>query len=289
MKTKVKIEASFSGVLPTGSYANMRPGFSASAEFEVEFKDQAELLMNVETFQSDLQGVCYASFEREALKAKVIKIQEDLKNFRFYDTESGEKYTSVTSITSYDKTFFNVTDADLVIYAAQGNIIDAEIRNFVKTGVYKTSAELLECTADRFILKSRATSKGKMLALDGWNFRGFLEKFPISDLKSIEEPVVNKKHRYAGTPDLMGTYNGLKTLVSIKRTENEVDNLIQESAYAKCDGMEDVKQMMVVEMKAEADGGNKQGFSKPLISLDIDKYFELFLRKRSDVLKIYGV
>ena len=108
-------------------------------------------------------------------------------------------------------------------------------------------------------------------------------------MRSIEEPIFNPKHRYAGTPDLLGTYNGLKTLVSIKRTENEVDNLIQESAYAKCEGMEDVKQMMVVEMKAEADGGNKQGFSRPAVTTDVAKYRELFLRKRSDVAKIYGV
>ena len=226
--------------------------------------------------------------EAEALKAKIIKVQEDLKNFRFYETDEGEKYPSVTSITNYDKDFHS-TDEDLKIYCAQGNIIDAEIRNFVKTGVYKSSSELLECTADRFILKSRALSTGKMLSLDGWNFQGFLEKYPITNLKSIEEPVFNRKHRYAGTPDLVGIYNGLGTLVSIKRTKSEVDNLIQESAYAKCENMGEISQMIVVEMKSEQDGGNKCGYSKPIVSTEIDKYFELFLRKRSEVLKIYGV
>lgn len=287
MRKKLRIEASFSGVLPTASFSNMRPGFLASVEFEDDFKTEKDYLEAVEKEQQTLQGICYKNFEAEAMKAKIIKIQEDLKNFRFYEI-GDEKYPSVTSIASYDKEFF-CAEADLPLYAAQGNIIDAEIRNYVRTGVWKSSADLLECTADRFIIKTRKTENGKRLSLDGWNFIGFLEKYPIKNLTSIDKPVFNKKYKYAGTPDLLGEYDGLKTLVSIKRSKSETDNLIQESAYAKCDGMEDVKQMMVVEMKSEDDGGNKQGFSKPIVSKDIDKYFELFLRKRSEVLKIYGV
>ena len=287
MKRKIKVEASYSGVLPVASYSNLRPGFSASMEFENEFRDDAEVELAIEGAQQKLNAICYQAFEAEAVKARVLKVQEDLKSFRFYDVD-GEKFPSVTSITSYDKDFF-VGDEDLKIYAAQGCLYDAEIRNFVNTGVWKDSSQLLECTADRFILKSKSLSSGKMLSLAPCNFRGFLEKWPISDLKSIEKPVVNRKYRYAGTPDLIGTYNGLKTLVSIKRTKSETDNLIQESAYAKCDGMEDIKQMMVVEMKHEDDGGNKSGYSKPIVSSEMDRYFELFLRKRSEVLKIYGV
>lgn len=287
MKRKIKIEASFSGVLPTGSYANMRPGFSASMEYEGDFENDDVWKLAVENGQQELQSICYQNFESEALKARVIKIQEDLKNFRFYDVD-GEKFPSVTSITSYDKDFW-VTDEDLKVYQAQGNIYDAEIRNFVKTGEWKDSKDLLECTADRFILKNRALANGKMLSIEPCNFRGFLEKYPITEMVSIEKPVANKKHRYAGTPDLLGVHNGLKTLVSIKRTKSETDNLIQESGYANCEGLEDVKQMMVVEMKNEMDGGNKCGFSKPIVSTDIPKYFELFLRKRSEVQKIYGV
>ena len=287
MRRKLKIEASFSGVLPTGSYANMRPGFAASMEFEQDFGSEEEVSLCIETAQQELQGICYQNFEQEAVKAKIIKIQEDLKNVRFHDID-GEKFPSVSSINSYDKDFF-VGDDDLKIYSAQGCIIDAEIRNFVKTGAYLESKDLLECTADRFILKSKPLSSGKFLALSGWNFRGFLEKYPIDGLVSMEKVVSSKKHRIAGTPDLFGKYNGLKTLVSIKRTKSETDNLIQEAGYSLCDGLEDVEQFMVIEMKAEEDGGNKQGFSKPIVTTDVARYRELFLRKRSDFLKIYGV
>lgn len=289
MKRKIKIESSFSGVLPVASYSNVRPGFMASMEFEQEFGSEEEVSLAIETAQQELQGICYRNFEMEAEKAKILKIKEDLKGFRFYPVPDKElEYPSVTSVANYDKEF-HVTDDDLKIYASQGNIYDSEIRSFVETGVWKESSEILECTADRHILKTRSLASGKTLSLESCKFREFLEKFPISDLKSCTKPVFNHKHKYAGTPDLTGIYNGLKTLVSIKRTKSETDNLIQESAYANCEGMEDIKQMMVVEMKVEIDGGNKCGFSKPIVSTEIPKYFELFLRKRQEVIKIYGV
>lgn len=287
MLRKIKVEASFSGVLPTGSYANMRPGFSASMEYEADFKDQNEVNMAVELAQQELQGICYTNFESEAVKAKVAKVKEDLKSFRFHDI-NGEQFPSVSTVASYDKIFY-VSDQDLPLYCAQGNIIDAEIRNFVRTGVWTDSKDLLECTADRFVLKTRITEFGKHLSMEPCKFREFLAKFPIIDLVSMEKVISSKKHRIAGTPDLVGMYNGLKTLVSIKRTKSEIDNMIQEAGYSLCDGMEDIQQFMVVEMKVEEDGGNKQGFSKPSVTTEIARYQELFLRKREEVKKIYGV
>ena len=287
MKRKIKITAGFTGVLPTGSFSNMRPSFGAEMEYVAEFGSQEEISLAIEAGQQELQGICYQNFEAEAIKAKVIKIQEDLKNFRFHDVD-GEKFPSVSTVTSYDKEFF-VVDEDLKVYCAQGNIIDAEIRNFVRTGVWTDSKDLIECTADRYILKTKALSNGKMLSLSGWNFKGFLEKYPIEGLVSMEEVIYSKKHRIAGTPDLLGKFNGLKTLVSIKRTKSELDNFIQEAGYSLCDTLEDVEQFMVVEMKSEEDGGNKQGFSRPLVTIDVARYQELFLRKRQEVLKIYGV
>jgi len=287
MKRKITVEASYSGVLPVASYSNLRPGFLARMEYEQDFQNEDEVQLAIESSQQKLNAICYEAFESEAVKARVLKVQEDLKSVRFHDID-GEKFPSVSSINSYDKEF-HVGDDDLKIYAAQGNIIDAEIRNFVKTGTYLESKDLLECTADRFIIKNKPLSTGKFLALSGWNFRGFLEKYPIKNLVSVEKVVYSKKHRIAGTPDLLGEYNGLKTLVSIKRTKSETDNLTQDAGYSLCDGLEDVQQIMVVEMKAEEDGGNKQGFSKPIVTTDVARYRELFLRKRSDFLKIYGV
>lgn len=288
MRRKIKVEASFSGVLPTGSFQNMRPGFAASMEFEQEFQSEDEVKLAIEGAQESLQAICYESFERDAEKAKIAKVKNDLKNFRFYkDPQTDEEYPSVTSILNYEKEFY-VSDEDLVIYASQGNLIDAEFRNLANTGTYKPNSELLECTADRFILKTRKLSNGKYLSLDGWDIPAFVEKFGLKELKSCEEALFNRKHKYAGTPDILCVMDGKKTMLSIKRTYQETEHFVQDSAYCKCDGV-NVEQIAVAEFKPEADGGNKQGFSRPRITIEIDKYFEIFLRRRSEVKKIYGI
>lgn len=283
MKRKITLSASYSGVIPVAEYSNARPGFSAQEEFEIEFSEKSELDFIVEERQRELMALCLKNFTTEAEKARIQKIKNDLKNFRFYQVD-GEEFPSVTSIQNYDKTF-ECTDEELRQYCSQGNLYDAEVRNYIKTGVFKPSSELLECTADRYIVK-----KGSLqLSLDPCNIVGFLEKYPIKNLRVHEETLVNRRYRYAGVPDLIGEYDGLETLVSIKRTKNPKENFIQESAYSKCEGMENIKQALVIELKSESDGGNKSGFSKPSISTELDKYFELFLYRRNEVKKIYGV
>ena len=153
LRRKLKIEASFSGVLPTGSYANMRPGFTASMEFEQDFQTQSEVDMCIEVAQQDLQGICYASFEREANKARILKITEDRKDFRFYQLEDGSEVPSVTSILNYD-TDFLIPEDDLKQYASQGNIIHAQVAEFMKRGVWKVPQDIEGLTPDLFILKS---------------------------------------------------------------------------------------------------------------------------------------
>lgn len=282
MKKKLKISASFTGVLPTASYENVRPGFAAEEEFEFD-GDNALVDDVIKTRQSELQAICYQSFEAEAEKARIIKIQRDLKNFRFYENENGEKLPSVTSILSYDKDFY-CSDDDLKQLAAQGTLIDAEFKNYVLTGVYTSSDKLPNCAAERFIIKRGK----KQLALEGWNIQGFLEKYPLKNI-SVGVPVFNSDWKYGGTPDILCEYEGIKTIADIKRTASETDNFMQMAAYCKCKGLESIKQMMIIPIKPEADGGNKQGFSKAVLSENIDKYFELFIFKRKEFTKLYGI
>lgn len=282
MIRKITVRADFSGVLPTGSFQNMRPGFMAEETFDFNGTKE-EVDATIEFRMNELHLLAYQQFQLVAEKAQIEKIKADLKNFRFYD-KNDTQYPSVTSFLNYDKEFF-VTDEELKQYASQGNIIDWEVRNFVETGIWKESKDVPELAADRWIIKS-----GKLqLALGGWNFKGFLEKYPIKNLKSCKEPVFNEKYRYAGTPDLTGEYNGLKTLVSIKRTKNELDNFVQDSCYAMCEGMEDIKQIMVVPLKSEQDGGNAQGFGKPSVTTEIERYFEIAKYKRNEFKKIYNL
>lgn len=278
MKRKLKIEASFSGVLPTGSYANMRPGFSASMEFEQDFQTEDEVNLCIETAQQELQGICYQNFEMEANKAKILKIQEDRKDFRFYQLETGEDVPSVTSILNYD-TEFLMDSEELKQYAAQGNIIHAQVADFIKTGVWHKPSEIEGTTPDLFILK-----KGNLnLSLDGWDFQAFLKKYPMEKLKN-GEVIINSKERYGGLPDGYGVVGGVSTIFDIKRTPEKTKNFMQMAAYAKA-SKEKVEQMMIIPLNDKTE----QGFSKPIVSTDIDKYFELFLYKRREFKKVYSI
>lgn len=284
MKRKITIYANFAGVLPTGEFQNARPSFGATEEFEMEYTDLKEIDLVIEERQRHLHQICFDNFQGEVERAKIQKIKADLKNFRFHKTTSGEEYPSVTTINGYDEPF-NVSDVDLRQYAAQGNLIDAEIRHHVETGKWVLSSDLPNCAADRHILKTGSLG----LALDGWSWLGFLEKYALKGLKAHKKVLFNPRFRYAGTPDIECVYEGLPTLLSLKRSKDETKNFRQESAYAKCKGMEHIKQLMVVAFKPEADGGPKQGFTKPIITDQVDKYFELFIAKRNEFQKIYGV
>src|SRR3990167_3256177 len=271
MKRKIKVEASFSGVLPTGSYANSRPGFLASMEYEADFATEAEVSMNIELAQQELQGICYKNFQSEANRAKVMKIQEDRKDFRFYTLHNGEEVPSVTSILNYDSDFL-MDEGELKQYASQGNIIHAQVAEFIKGGVWKVPQDIEGIAPDLFILKSGNLK----LSLDGWDFQAFLKKYPMENMENGES-VFNEKERYAGTPDGFSVVGGISTIFDIKRTPEKVKNFMQMAAYAKASN-EKVEQMMIIPLNDKTE----QGFSKPIISTDIDKYYELFQYKRRE-------
>lgn len=277
MKRKLIISASFQGVLPTGSYSNMRPMFSASEEFEFE-GENVVVDDVISTRQQELQAICYQNFEMEANKAKILKIQEDRKDFRFYQLTNGEDVPSVTSILNYDSEFL-IDSEELKQYASQGNIIHAQVADFIKTGIWHKPQEIEGTTADLFILK-----KGNLsLSLDGWDFQAFLKKYPVEKLKN-GEVVINEKERYGGLPDGFGVVDGKHTIFDIKRTPEKTKNFMQMSAYAKA-SKEKVDQMMIIPLNDKTD----QGFSKPIVSTDIDKYYELFLYKRREFKKVYSI
>jgi hypothetical protein len=275
MKHKIKVSSGFQGVIPTGSFQNSRPSFNAEVEFEVDTKE--EVTLAVEVMQEELYRICRDKFDNVAEQEKIVKIKNDRKDFRFY-LKDGQEYPSVTSILNYDSDFL-IADDELKQYASQGNIIHAQVAEYITTGQWKNPKDIEGTTADLFILKTGSLQ----LSLDGWDFLAFLNKYPMEKLKNGEQ-VFNDKERYAGLPDGYGLYLGIPSIFDIKRTQEKTKNFMQMSAYAKA-SKEEVKQMIIIPLNDKTE----QGFSKPIISSDIDKYFELFLYKRKEFKKVYGV
>lgn len=277
MKRKVKISSSFTGVIATGSYQNSRPGFSIEEEFEIEADDKEANFVHEVRLQ-ELYQIVREKFNCVAEQENIEKIKADRKDFRFYKLEDGSEVPSVTSILNYDSEFL-MDNEELKQYASQGNIIHAQVADFIKTGTWHKPSEIEGTTPDLFILK-----KGNLgLSLDGWDFQAFLKKNPIENLRN-GEVVINERDGYAGLPDGYGRYAGIETIFDIKRTPEKVKNFMQMAAYAKA-SKENVEQMMIIPLNDKTE----QGFSKPIISNEIEKYYELFLYKRKEFKKVYGI
>lgn len=276
MKNKVKVSSGFQGVIPTGSFQNSRPSFNAEVEFEID-GDQDQVLFAVEAMQEELYKVCREKFNTVAEQERIEKVKSDRKDFRFYEKD-GVEYPSVTSILNYDSDFL-IDENELKQYASQGSIIHAQVAEYIKTGVWKNPKEIEGLIPDLFIVKSGSLQ----LSLDGWDFLSFLKKYPMDKLKN-GEMVINETERYAGLPDGYGVFNGLNSIFDIKRTPEKTKNFIQMAGYAKA-SKEKVEQMIIIPLNDKTE----QGFSKPIISNEIDKYYELFLYKRKQFKKVYGV
>ena len=275
-KVKIKVGSSFSGVIATGSFQNSRPSFNAEVEFEID-GDKDQISLAVESIQEELYGICREKFNSVAEQERIIKVKNDRKDFRFY-LKDGIEYPSVTSILNYDSDFL-IPEDELKQYASQGNIIHAQVYEYIKTGTWKTPKEIEGTTPDLFILKTGTLQ----LSLDGWDFLAFLKKYPMENLTN-GEIVYNEKERYAGLPDGYGVFTSLNSIFDIKRTPEKTKNFMQMAMYAKA-SKEEVKQMIIIPLNDKTE----QGFSKPIISTDIEKYFELALYKRKEFKRVYGI
>lgn len=269
---KIKVSASYSGKLPVAAFSNVNPGFYA--EIESDTPEGVSVLDYIRDAQKDLHSVCLRNFQMVADQAKVDKIKSDMKDFRFYKTEWGE-LPSVTTILDPEFKAW-VGEDELRIATSEGNIQHARAAHFIETGKWVEPKELEGVGQDLMICKGRL--------LDTWNFPAFLEKYPLKDLKNGKQ-LVNKDNRYAGTNDGECVYLDAHTIFDFKRTPDKEKNFTQMAAYAKCAGMEHIKQMAIIPTNTDT----AQGFSKPILSTHIDKFFEIFQSKREKFLKDYGI
>jgi len=277
MKRTIRVSASFGGKISTGSWENMSPNFSAEETFEVE----GDSLQVIDKRQKELHDLCYRQFQDVAHKATVERIEKEFKNIRFYTAPNGKKYPSVTSIRDFDSAFF-ISDADLYEYAAQGNINDIRVKHFIKTGQWIEPMKLEACWPHCHTLKTGNLN----LSLDCGDFPGFLAKYPIAEMV-VGEPVFNNEYEYAGEPDFIGIpkfkeAEPIKSVCDVKRSVDKLKAFVQMAAYAKC---LDLKQMVIVPLNESTE----QKFSKPIVSRDVDGYFEMFLNKRKAFRKRYGI
>jgi len=277
-KIKIKVSAGFSGVIATGSYENARPSYSAEMEFEIDDMLPEQVSEHISKVQKQLQEVCYGNFKSDEQKSIVERIDRERKDIRWY----GE-YPSVTSIINWDADFF-VSQEELQQYASQGNLIDAQVKHFIRTGTWEKAEKIEGTWSDMVILKRGSLA----LSLEGWDFPAFLKKYPLEKME-VGKPVVSHKHRFGGTSDIRICYfNGKKTLADVKRTPEKVKHFKQCAAYAIAEeenGESPYEQLMLVPLNDKTE----QGFSKPIITTEIGQYKAMFLADRENFKKRFLV
>lgn len=278
---KIKISASFSGVISRGSYENSRPGFAADLEFEAI--EGVNALTLISERQKLLQEVCYQNFKNCEEQAVIERINKERKDIRFYPV-NGVQFPSVTSIIGFGADMY-CTPEDLCQYASQSSICHAQVAEFISTGEWKEPKDVPDTWSDIVIV-----TKGKLgLQIDGWSFPDFLKKYPVKEMKNSEASF-NETHKYAGTPDFIGIpdFEGAEkvpTLFDVKRTVDKVKNFKQLAAYAKMKGYEQIKQICIVPLNNKT----KQGFSVPVVETRIEQYFGMFLKDREAFKARFGV
>ena len=280
---RIKVSSGFSGVISTGSFQNSRPSFEAEVEFEL---DEKETLPNpaevCDKWQKHLHQVCLDNFKQAEQQAVAERINRERADFRFYP-DQGVMRPSVTSIINWDADFF-VPPEELQQYASQGNLYDLQAKPFIKTGEWSDAEKIEGSWADVVILK-----KGNLgLQFNGWNFPAFLEKYPLEKME-VGKTVYSRVHNFAGTSDVRRCwYKGKKYLADVKRTPDKVKHFKQTAAYIICEeemGEPKYDGMMLI----PANDKTEQGFSKPIITEEIEQYKTMFLRDRETFKKRFGL
>jgi hypothetical protein len=253
-----EITVSYTGKIATGSYENESPFFANKETWSGNLPEGF-----LEERQRILFDKCYSKFAECERRSLLELIKKKRKDIRFYGD-----LPSVTSILNWDADFY-VSPDELIQYAARGTIIHAQCKIYLESGEWKEPKDIPEIYTQMVILKRGSLTLG----LDGYNFRSFKAKNPF-DVVELEKAVVNNTHGFAGRQDIKYKRGNQIGIADIKTgTIDRAYCLKQLSAYASCEGNEDVQELMIIPLNDKTE----QGWSKPIIEEDPRKYFPMFL------------
>jgi len=263
-----EIHYGLSGVIPTSSYENLRPSFDITGVPE-DGEDVKKLF-------ADMQTYLHSLFEQESNRGKADLIDKQYSNIRFYEKD-GKKYPSVTSIIGWDKEW-KVTEDELRQYASRGTIVGEIVEHYLSHGEWLDPTQVPFMREDVSILMSGSL----MFTWEQCSHKAFLEQFAkLIKVEKVQETVFNEENLYAGTYDILGLYDDVKSLMDVKCGGW---NMMQLAAYAVCLG--DVEQLVVLPVGPT---DNKCGYKRPVFCDTIGKEFEEFLKARAKFRKRFGV
>jgi len=271
-----EITVSLSGVIPVAPYENLRPGFSMTVEPKPG-EDPKKII-------AECQDELHLFFENESIRGTAELRAIQVPDIRWYARGDGDYrgYPSVTSILFYDAKW-HVTEQHLNQLASRGTIVGEITEQYLsrlhEPDHWLEPQEIPSLQKDVDILLHGASD----LHWDQCSHKEFCKEYGDRiKIESTQGVVFNDEHVYAGTYDLLGTFDGKKTLMDIKCGATR--KLAQLAAYAKC--IEGVEQIMILPLGPT---DNKCGFIKPTPCTDIQKEFDEFIRVRKNFKKQFGI
>jgi hypothetical protein len=267
MKIK-EITASLSGVISNGPYENLRPGFSMTVE-PINGESPEKIFNNCMEYLHTLMAL-------EDNRAKTELTEKQYTNIRFREKD-GIKYPSVTSILFWNAEW-QVSPDHLQQLASRGIVVESLIFEYIKTGEWKDPTTMLWIAEDVAILKSGSSH----LSWDDCSHQAFMKEYG-DKLKNVSfhGEVFNDEYLYSGEYDIVGEFDGKKSLIDIKCGGYDFRQL---AAYARC--LEGIEQLVIF---AVGPTDNKCGYKKPIICTTIQSEFEEFLKARAKFRKQFGV
>jgi len=302
MKKDITVGAKVGGVFGTGAFENLRVAF----DFSVTYKDVEDLpgkqflkdLAEAQEANQKAYQELYKQMEFAEEQAKQKAIAKFHKNIRWYDAGNGLKYPSVTSVIDFANPIeWFVDDLKKRGLAARGMVVDHVLQAFIKdslskkpTGKFIEPEKLPECIRHLAIMKDAGYD------IDGFNLPAFVEKFKVK-FTAGHRIVVNHKDGYAGQPDCECTFDGGPvTLADLKcfnpDAKGKLRTLKQTAAYAMAVPVVYTNHPTFIYEKIAIipiHGKAAQGYSKPVITDEIEKYFALFLEDRKVFKDTFGI
>ena len=272
-KLKVKeITISLSGVISNGPYENLRPGFSMTVE-------PANGESPNDVFNSGMEQL-HTLMALEENRAKTELIASLYSSIKWYDKD-GKRYPSVTSVIGYEDRhtkFGRFTDEQLSQYASRGNIIEAVIEEYLRTGEWIAPEDIPSLTEDVFVIKDGSLGFDLNQCSHKEVMEHFRDKIVVEE---FQKEVFNEDFFYAGTLDIIGKYEGKRSVIDIKCGTFDWRQL---AAYAMC--LDGVEQLVIL---AVGPTDNKCGYQKPKCNKLVQIEFEEFLKARAKFKRRFGV
>ena len=267
--TITEVTVSKSAVIPVAAYENLRPSFSITAQPD-KGESAAKVILYINTWLNDLM-------REESNRCKTEYLEKIYAWIRWY-LKDGIRFPSVTSILGLDKTFGQFTEQELQQYASRGNILEVMIEVFLMTGLWPEPQELPQCREDIEIL---AAGNLNLSWKDGSHEAFMAEYGSKIKVEAFQKTVFNQEQMYAGTLDILGEFDGKRSIMDIKSGTFDMRQL---AAYAVCE--EGIEQLVILPIGPTE---NKCGFKKPVICTTIDNEFREFIKARAKFRQRFGV